>query len=171
MYLQLGDCVAEYNSLRKFCFYEREILMFTSTSYAQSANDHGESSQVEQPNIFVTLAPFILIFFAMYFLLIRPQQKRIKEHKNLVDNLKIGDSVVTGAGIVGRIKKIFDGEILIEVAKGVEILFKSQSVISVIPKDVKEKKSKEIVSEDLSKSVEETETEDPVNLESNKNLK
>jgi preprotein translocase subunit YajC len=54
--------------------------------------------------------PIILIFVIMYFLLIRPQQKKIKEHKNMVDNLRRGDQVLTQGGIIGKITKVKEGE-------------------------------------------------------------
>ena len=66
--------------------------------------------------------PIILIFVIMYFLLIRPQQKKIKEHKNMVDNLRRGDQVLTQGGILGKITKVKDGEeIEVELAKDVKV--------------------------------------------------
>ena len=69
------------------------------------------------------LIPFILIFVIFYFLLIRPQQKKVKEHKNMVQNLKRGDSIVTAGGIVGKIVKATENseEITIEISKGVNV--------------------------------------------------
>ena len=67
--------------------------------------------------------PIILIFVIMYFLLIRPQQKKIKEHKNMVDNLRRGDQVLTQGGIIGKITKVKEGEeIEVELAKDVNCL-------------------------------------------------
>ena len=54
--------------------------------------------------------PLILIFVIFYFFLIRPQQKKVKDHKNMVDNLKRGDDVVTSGGIVGRVERVIDNE-------------------------------------------------------------
>ena len=69
------------------------------------------------------LIPFILIFVIFYFLLIRPQQKKVKEHKNMVQNLKRGDSIVTAGGIVGKIVKATENseEITVEISKGVNV--------------------------------------------------
>ena len=68
--------------------------------------------------------PIILIFVIMYFLLIRPQQKKIKEHKNMVDNLRRGDQVLTQGGILGKITKVKEGEeIEVELAKDVKGLY------------------------------------------------
>ena len=67
--------------------------------------------------------PLILIFVIFYFLLIRPQQKKVKEHKNMVQNLKRGDSIVTAGGIVGKIVKSAENseEITVEISKGVNV--------------------------------------------------
>ena len=65
--------------------------------------------------------PLILIFVIFYFFLIRPQQKKVKDHKSMVDNLKRGDDVVTSGGIVGRVERVIDNE-KVEVAIFVKIL-------------------------------------------------
>ena len=67
--------------------------------------------------------PLILIFVIFYFFLIRPQQKKVKEHKNMVQNLKRGDSIVTAGGIVGKIVKAIENseEITVEISKGVNV--------------------------------------------------
>ena len=71
--------------------------------------------------------PIILIFVIMYFLLIRPQQKKIKEHKNMVDNLRRGDQVLTQGGIIGKITKVKEGEeIEVELAKDVKVSVPSE---------------------------------------------
>lgn len=84
--------------------------------------------------------PIILMFVVLYFLMIRPQMKRQKEHKNMVDNLTVGNEVVTAGGLVGRINRITDsGYISLEVAdlasKPVEIMVQRQAVTAVLPKD------------------------------------
>ncbi len=87
-----------------------------STAFAQSA---GSASGFSLGG----LIPFILIFIIFYFLLIRPQQKKVKEHKNMVQNLKRGDSIITAGGIVGKIFKATENseEITVEISKGVNV--------------------------------------------------
>ena len=75
-----------------------------------------------------------IFFLIMYFLLIRPQQKRAKEHKNLVASLTKGDEVVTSGGILGRVADIGDSFIQLEVQDGVKIKVQKQSVSSMMPK-------------------------------------
>lgn len=76
----------------------------------------------------------IILLVAFYFLLIRPQTKRAKEHKQMVDGLKKGDEVVTGGGVLARIMEVGDNFIQIEIADGVQIKVQKQAVGSLMPK-------------------------------------
>ena len=85
--------------------------------------------------------PIILIFVIMYFLLIRPQQKKIKEHKNMVDNLRRGDQVLTQGGILGKITKVKEGEeIEVELAKDVKVSVIRSTIVNVLSKTEPAKK-------------------------------
>ena len=69
-----------------------------------------------------SLLPFILIFVIMYFLILRPQQKRVKQHAEMVKNVRKGDTVITSGGLVGRVTKVVDDDqIEVEVAEGVRV--------------------------------------------------
>src|SRR5690625_5116054 len=95
-------------------------------------------AQAEAGNPIVSLLPLILMFVILYFLMIRPQMKRQKEHRNLVANLAKGDEVVTSGGMLGKITKVQENYITVEVSqqedKPVEIILQRQSVASVLPK-------------------------------------
>lgn len=80
------------------------------------------------------LLPLILMFIVLWFLMIRPQMKRAKEHKNMVAALAKGDEVVTQGGIAGRITDLGDNFLHIEVADKVNILVQRQAVATVLPK-------------------------------------
>lgn len=67
------------------------------------------------------LAPFILIFVLFYFLMIRPQQRRMKEHQAMIANLKRGDSVVLSNGMVGKVTRVEDAEAMVEISQGVAV--------------------------------------------------
>lgn len=86
----------------------------------------------------MNMLPIILMFVILYFLMIRPQMKRQKEHRNLVANLAKGDEVITGGGILGKISKVSDNYVTLEVAdladKPVEMLVQRQAVSTVLPK-------------------------------------
>src|SRR3546814_5919757 len=84
------------------------------------------------------MLPIVLMFVILYFLMIRPQMKRQKEHKNLVANLAKGDEVMTAGGMLGKVSKVTDSYITVEVAqladKPVEVLMQKTSVSSVLPR-------------------------------------
>jgi len=89
-------------------------------------------------NALMGMLPIILMFVILYFLMIRPQMKRQKEHRNMVAALAKGDEVITSGGLLGRISKVTDSYITIEVAtladKPVEVLVQRPAVSSVLPK-------------------------------------
>ena len=87
-----------------------------------------------QPNAFLQLLPLILIFVVFYFLLIRPQAKRAKEHKAMVAALGAGDEIVTSGGILGRIVETGDQFLVVEIAEGVRVKVQRHTVSSVLPK-------------------------------------
>ena len=91
--------------------------MFVTPAYAQGAGAPGGM------DIFVQIIPFILIFVIMYFLLIRPQQKRMAAHRAMVAAVRRGDVVVTSGGMIGKVKSVSDAEdeVVVELAKGVEV--------------------------------------------------
>ncbi len=84
---------------------------------------------------FMNLVPLVFMFAIFYFLLIRPQQKKAKEHRALLDSLKKGDSVVTAGGIYGKVIAIDDTVATLEIATGVNIKVKKGHIAEVIKKD------------------------------------
>ncbi len=84
---------------------------------------------------FVQFVPLILIFVIMYFLLIRPQQKKLKEHKAMVEALRRGDQVVTQGGLIGKVAKVKDNdEIEVELAEGVKVRVVRSTIAQVLSK-------------------------------------
>lgn len=84
-----------------------------------------------QPPFFMSIAPLIFVFVIFYFLLIRPQQKRQKEHQKLVESIKSGDKVVTSAGIHGIVANVKDKTVVIKVADNVKIEFDRAAITSI----------------------------------------
>ena len=80
------------------------------------------------------MLPLVLMFVVLYFIMIRPQMKRQKEHKAMVDALAKGDEVVTSGGVLGKVSKIGDTFVGLEVANGVEIQIQRSAVVQVMPK-------------------------------------
>ncbi len=71
--------------------------------------------------LLIQLLPFILIFVVFYFLLIRPQQQRVKKHREMVESLRRGDEVVTSGGLIGKITRVADNELTVELSQGVRV--------------------------------------------------
>ena len=85
-------------------------------AFAQAAGAGGTT------DILMSLVPFVLIFVIMWFLIIRPQQRRVKSHQELIKNVRRGDTVVTSGGIVGKVSKVVDdAELEVEIAEGVRV--------------------------------------------------
>ena len=94
--------------------------MFISTAFAQGSLFGGASG--DSGSMVMSLLPFALIFVIMYFLILRPQQKRVKQHAELVKNVRRGDTVVTNGGLIGKVTKVIDeDQIEIEIADDVRI--------------------------------------------------
>ena len=103
--------------------------MFATPAYAQAAGGAGSA--------FASFIPLILIFAIMYFLLIRPQQKRMKEHKAMIEALRRGDQVVTQGGVIGKVSKVKEdgsNEIEVEIAEGVKVRVIKQTITQVLSK-------------------------------------
>lgn len=99
-----------------------------SDAYAQAAPGGAAGDPIMQ------FLPLIVIMVAFYFILLRPQQKRQKEHKTMIEALKKGDEVVTGGGVLGRIVEVGDNFVSIEVADNVVIKVQKAAVSSLMPK-------------------------------------
>ena len=90
--------------------------------------------QAQQPNASVSLMPLILLVVIFYFLLIRPQSKRNKEHRQMLEKLSVGDEVVVSGGLAGKLTAIGENYVSVEVADGVVIKGQRASIASVLPK-------------------------------------
>jgi preprotein translocase subunit YajC len=100
--------------------------MFITPAYAQTSPLGGDGGML------MSLLPFVLIFVIMYFLILRPQQKRVKAHQEMVKNVRRGDTVVTNGGLIGKVTKVIDDDqVEIEIAEGVRIRQMRQMVTDV----------------------------------------
>jgi preprotein translocase subunit YajC len=99
--------------------------MLISPAFAQGSPLGGD-------NMLVSLLPFVLIFVIMYFLILRPQQKRVKQHQEMVKNLRRGDTVVTSGGLIGKVTKVVDDEqIEVEIGDDIRIRQMRQMIAEV----------------------------------------
>jgi preprotein translocase subunit YajC len=104
--------------------------MFITPAYAQAAGDAAGSG-----SFITSMFPLVLIFVIFYFLLIRPQQKRAKEHKLTVENLRRGDQVVTAGGLLAKVTKVIDdNEIEVEISQGVKVKLVRSTISGVLSK-------------------------------------
>jgi preprotein translocase subunit YajC len=106
--------------------YLLERNVFISNAYAQTAG--GAAGGL------TSFLPIILMFVVLYFLMIRPQMKRQKEHRAMMDALAKGDEVVTAGGILGRVTKVSDAYVTVEIADGTEIVVQKVAVTTLLPK-------------------------------------
>ena len=107
--------------------------MFISPAHAQSSlGSLFGGGAGGDGGMLMSLLPFVLIFVIMYFLILRPQQKRVKSHQEMVKNVRRGDTVVTNGGLIGKVTKVIDDDqIEIEVAEDVRIRQMRQMVSDV----------------------------------------
>jgi len=103
--------------------------VFISNAFAQTAG-----AAADPMGGFVQMLPIVGLFVVMYFVMIRPQMKRQKEHKAMVEALAKGDEVITAGGMLGKVSKIGEQYLTVEIASGVEIQVQRSSVVQVLPK-------------------------------------
>jgi preprotein translocase subunit YajC len=103
--------------------------MFISEAFAQTA-----TAAAGPESTLMQFLPLVLMFVVLYFIMIRPQMKRQKEAKAMIDALAKGDEVITSGGMIGRIAKLGDTYMHVEVANGVEIQIQRGAVVQVLPK-------------------------------------
>ena len=104
--------------------------MFVTPAFAQAAAPGGAAGTL------ISFAPIILIFLIMYFLMIRPQQKKVKEHRAMIDALRRGDQIVTAGGLIGKVVKVADTEVEVEVAPNVKVRVVRSTITQVLSKTV-----------------------------------
>ena len=98
------------------------------------ASAMAQDATADAPSMLGTFIPLILIIVIFWFLLIRPQMKRNKEHRELVSSLSAGDEVVTAGGILGRITQVGDSFVTVKLTDNVEVKLQKHSVAQVVPK-------------------------------------
>ncbi len=101
--------------------------MLVSNAYAQAAGSAAPGGDL------MSLLPIAIMFALLYFLMIRPQMKKAKEHKTMVEGLQKGDEVVA-AGILGKITKVGDSYVNLEIANNVEVAVQKQAIAQLLPK-------------------------------------
>jgi preprotein translocase subunit YajC len=105
-----------------------EQFMFISNAYAQAAAPAGAGGGL------MGLLPIILMFVVLYFLMIRPQMKRQKEQKAMIDAIGKGDEVISAGGLLGKVTKVGDAYVTLEIAEGTEVVMQKSAIAMLLPK-------------------------------------
>ncbi len=133
--------------------------MFITPAWAQEAAEVATGTAEAasgSPGILVTMMPLVLIFFVFYLMVIRPQNKRIIDHRKMMQNLQKGDKIVTGGGLVATVKKVLnDDEVLIELNHGVEVVAVRQTIMTVRESSYRKTEEQKIAVEDAQKAAKE----------------
>jgi preprotein translocase subunit YajC len=106
--------------------------VFISSAFAQTAPAAAPGGDIMSS--LTGMLPLVLMFVVLYFVMIRPQMKRQKEHKAMIDALAKGDEVATAGGLLGKVSKIGDTTLSVEIATGVEVQLQRSAVVQVLPK-------------------------------------
>jgi preprotein translocase subunit YajC len=108
-------------------------MMFISSAFAQTAPAAASAGGDMQSSL-MSMLPLLLMFVVLYFVMIRPQMKKQKEHKTMIDALAQGDEIITAGGFLGKVSKLGDGYLGVEIANGVEVQMQRSAVVQVLPK-------------------------------------
>ncbi|MEO8248970.1 MAG: preprotein translocase subunit YajC [Burkholderiales bacterium] len=111
--------------------------MFISSAFAQTA-PAAPAAGGDFLSSMTSMLPLVLMFVVLYFVMIRPQMKKQKEHRAMIEALAKGDEVVVGGGLLGRITRLGEGYISAEIANGVEVQVQRGAVVQVLPKGTME---------------------------------
>jgi preprotein translocase subunit YajC len=106
--------------------------MFISSAFAQTAPAAAAGGDMQ--STLMSMLPLLLMFAVLYFVMIRPQMKKQKEHRAMIEALAKGDEVVTAGGLLGKVSKLGDVHLGIELATGVEVQMQRSAVVQVLPK-------------------------------------
>jgi len=105
-----------------------------SVAFADTSIHAPAAHQSTQGGILSMLPMIVVLVLAAYFLMIRPQQKRVKDQKSLESNMKVGDEVATTSGMIGKVASITDQFITLTVSNDVKLTFQKQAVVTILPK-------------------------------------
>ncbi len=105
--------------------------MFISSAFAQTAP---AAAGGDMQSTLMNMLPILVMFGVLYLVMIRPQMKKQKEHKSMIESIVKGDEVVTAGGFLGRVSKLGDAFISVELATGVEVQMQRSAVVQVLPK-------------------------------------
>ena len=107
--------------------------MFISSAIAQTA-PAAAAAGGDMMSSLTSMLPLVLMFVVLYFVMIRPQMKKQKEHRAMIDALAKGDEIATSGGLLGKVSKLTESTVTLEIANGVEVQLQRHAVVQVLPK-------------------------------------
>ncbi len=105
-----------------------------SSAFAQTAPAVAAATGTDIQSSLMSMLPLLLMFGVLYFVMIRPQMRKQKEHKTMIEALAKGDEIITAGGLLGKVSKIGEGYLSVEIANGVEVQMQRSAVVQVLPK-------------------------------------
>jgi preprotein translocase subunit YajC len=115
-----------------FRFIILEFPLFISSAFAQTAPAAAAAGGLSES--LMSMLPLVLMFVVLYFVMIRPQMKKQKEHRSMIEALAKGDEIATAGGLLGKVSKLGDSHLTLEIATGVEVQLQRSAVVQVLPK-------------------------------------
>ena len=106
--------------------------MFISSAFAQTAP--AAAAEGGMMSSLTSMLPLVLMFVVLYFVMIRPQMRKQKEHRSMIEALAKGDEVATAGGLLGKVSRLGEGYLTLEIAPGVEVQLQRSAVVQVLPK-------------------------------------
>jgi preprotein translocase subunit YajC len=125
--------VARIRALFDLCILVWRRFVLISSAFAQTA-PAAASGGGDLMSSLGSMLPLLLMFVVLYFIMIRPQMKKQKEHRAMIDALAKGDEIATAGGLIGKVTKIGEGSLSVEIANGVEVQLQRHAVVQVLPK-------------------------------------
>jgi preprotein translocase subunit YajC len=110
-----------------------ELSVFISSAFAQTAPAAAATGGGIESSL-MSMLPLVLMFVVLYFVMIRPQMKKQKEHRAMIDAIAKGDEIVTAGGLIGKVTKLGESYVSVELAQGVEVQMQRSAVVQVLPK-------------------------------------
>ena len=108
--------------------------MFISSAFAQTAPAAAAAGGGDMLSSLTGMLPLVLMFVVLYFVMIRPQMRKQKEHRSMIEALAKGDEVATAGGLLGKVSRLGEGYLTLEIAPGIEVQVQRSAVVQVLPK-------------------------------------
>lgn len=108
--------------------------MFISSAFAQTAPAAAAAGGSDMMSTLTGMLPLVLMFVVLYFVMIRPQMRKQKEHRTMIEALAKGDEVATAGGLLGKVTRLGEGYLTLEISPGVEVQLQRSAIVQVLPK-------------------------------------